>query len=57
MAEIVGRETLELGLRTVALAYKRPVVYGLKINPYRSNGLKNPYAGAVKHGLWKPENP
>jgi hypothetical protein len=34
-----------------SLAYKRPVVYGLKINPYRSHGLKNPYAGAVKHGL------
>jgi hypothetical protein len=24
------------------LAYKRPVVYGLKINPYKSHGLKNP---------------
>jgi hypothetical protein len=40
-----------------SLAYKRPVFYGLKINTYRSNGLKTPFIGAVKHGLWKPENP
>jgi hypothetical protein len=26
-----------------ALAYKRPVVYGLKINPSKGHGLKNPY--------------
>jgi hypothetical protein len=38
-----GRRTVDAGRRAVALAYKRPVVYGLKINPDKTHGSENPY--------------
>jgi hypothetical protein len=40
-----GDHSVCVGARSIgcrSLAYKRPVVYGLKINPYKVHGLKTP---------------